>query len=126
MAIPPDTQLDDPDTQRDLRVVWLACTGPCLWLSLLTVIYAVSDHECGRSTAPYSWALTGLGILGSAAALVALLRARREHELPAPHTPKRKAARVQTMIDAGLALNALSLVLLVGFLAPLVFLRPCE
>jgi hypothetical protein len=126
MAIPPDTQLDDMETRRDLRLVWLACVGPCLWLTLLAVVYAVSDHECGSPTARYSCALTALGMLSTFGALWALERMRRRHESQVTALPDCKVERVRTMLHGALALNALSLVLLAGFLAPLIFLRPCE
>ncbi|MDB4990669.1 MAG: hypothetical protein JWN04_5847 [Myxococcaceae bacterium] len=126
MGIPPDTDMSDPGLRRDLLLSGLGFVGPSLWFSLLGLVYAVSDHECGKDTAWISVGLTSAGMLGALAAALALLSLRRTLHDALAAMPSLQAARIRLMLQLGLGLNGLSFVLLLGFMAPLLFLRPCE
>jgi hypothetical protein len=126
MGIPPDTDLSTPDARRDLTLTALCFVGPGLWFALLSVVYATSSHECGRPIAWLSIVLTGCGMLGALGAALGLLRLRHGVESVLPSLARYKAARLRLMLRAGLGLNLLSFVLLLGFLVPLLSLVPCE
>ena len=70
--------------------------------------------------------LTACGLLGTLGALYGGTRMRRGLLAAQPEMHAHKAARVRLMVQVGLGLNALCFVLQLGFLAPLLFLRPCE
>jgi hypothetical protein len=121
MAIPPSTSLD-ADQKRQLSLSVLIALGPTLWFFDLVAMYAVSTHECGAPLATLSLALAIVSALGTAGALgaTAYLHSRF---VPSAAPGARSYA---FMLQLSFLLNALALVLLLGFLAPLLVLRPCE
>src|ERR1700712_4221797 len=119
MGIPPSTDLSSPEVKRDLSLTALCCVGPSLWFALLGVVYASSSHECGSAIAWRSIVLTGAGMLGALGAALGLLRLQHRLEPELPSLADYKASRLRLMLRAGLGLNLLSFVLLLGFLVPL-------
>jgi hypothetical protein len=126
MPTPPVSDARTPSARRDLWLSALVCLGPLLWFASLGALYALSTHECGTQVPTRSWLLWSLA--SAACALVTLLswRERRHAAGQAPDTSATKAKRVRFMQEAALGLNALCLVLLLGFVVPLLGLRPCD
>lgn len=122
MAIPPETVVQSEE-RRSLALIGLAALGPTLWFFDLVVAYAVSTHECGGGLARISIALTALSALGTTGALWGTARMRAQLE----ESPRATRSReLGFLIQASYMLNALALLLLFGFAAPLSLLRPCE
>jgi hypothetical protein len=126
MTLPPTSEPTAPEARRDLRLTWLGSAGPCLWFALLVGLYIVAGHECGSPSARWSWWLWAVGALACAATCALGLRKRRRESASPSDVQRQKAKRVHFMLDVSLALNLLSLVLLLGFAVPLYLLRPCE
>jgi uncharacterized membrane protein YidH (DUF202 family) len=113
MAIPPSTELD-ARARTHVGLTALTVSGLLLWLLDLSAVYAISTHECEAPR--FSWGITiGSTVLTAAAlAYTAALR-------------KRAWDRQQSfLLQMALMLNAMALLLLLGFAAPLAVLRPCE
>jgi uncharacterized membrane protein YidH (DUF202 family) len=113
MAIPPSTEFD-ARARKHLGLTALTVSGLLLWLFDLCAVYAISTHECDAPR--YSWGLTiaATAITAGALAYTASLR-------------KRAWDRQQSFqLQIALMMNALALLLLLGFAAPLAVLRPCE
>jgi hypothetical protein len=121
MAIPPQTQLDD-EHRRQLAVSLLTAAGPLLWFTDLVAMYAVSNHECGAPLATGSLCLGVVAVLGTTAALYATATLKKR----LASAPVRHDRSYTFLLQLSFWLNALALVLLLGFAAPLLALRPCE
>jgi hypothetical protein len=114
MSLPPDSGATARMARTELWVTMLTGAGPLLWFAALVIMYAVCAH--GRSWDPaLSWPVLAVSIAASTAALVKLVSMARA--LPA--TPSPLDTRAKFMRWGGVALNVLSLVLLVGLGIPL-------
>jgi hypothetical protein len=113
MALPPTTELDTR-AKHQLGLMALLSFGPLAWFLDLLAVYAVSSHECDVPT--FTIALTIAGVLLTALALALSVALQRR-----PHDRQRAF-----LIELALMLNALALLLTLGFIAPVALLRPCE
>jgi hypothetical protein len=124
MSMPAQPDAATPSAGRDLRLTLLCVAAPSLWLTLLAVLYALSDRHCERGSGPL-WALFGVGMFVCCGLGAASLRAWLEQ--PASETPVApNAQRVRFQIALGLLLNLISTLLCIGLAVPLLALRRCQ
>jgi hypothetical protein len=109
-----------PLSRAALRLLALMVVGPTAATAVLTLLYAWSDRHCERGSGPL-WALLSGAALLVAASFVWLWRHRRAlTDHPQRHE------RELFLTHVGLALNVVSLLLVISFASPLLHLRPCQ
>ena len=124
MSMPAQPERWNASTRNDLYLTLLCIAAPSVSLTLLTVLYALSDRHCERGSAAL-WALSIVSTLVCAGLSAASLRLWL-HKPEAAGLPRPSAARVRFQILLGLLLNLISTLLCVGLALPLLVLRRCQ
>jgi hypothetical protein len=115
MSIPPDSRASVADARHEQWLLGLSFLGPMLWFVALVLLYWLTE-KCRTGAHIWTWLTFGLCSAGAMASLLALLQRQGAEQQP----------YLQFIARAGIALGGLSLVLLVGFLFPLLGLNLCE
>jgi hypothetical protein len=126
MSIAEEPRLSDEKPRRDLWLVGSSTFGPLLWFTALLILYALAARDCPPFSRWLSWGLLAMTMAGCGASLVVLRRLGQTIQQQHDALPQHEWQRARFMVHAGLALNVLSLLLLLGFGMPLLMLRPCE
>jgi hypothetical protein len=108
----------DASDQRALRTSLLAALGPTLTLVALLAGYALSARVCEHANRRWIGGLIALAVVGSACAIVALMRQR--------HGARDVSAGLRFVLLAGLALAGFCLCVLLGFALTLTTVVRCD
>jgi hypothetical protein len=125
MSMPGPSHAHAPSSRAQLRLSLAACAGPTLWLCLLVLLYALGDRRCELGLAPLAWAWGLLSVFTLAPGLF-LLAQRKRRDQAAPVVTPRPQDGLHFLVALGLLLHLISLLLCLGLVLPLFFLRPCQ
>ena len=116
MPLPERADLTLPETRRALIYAGLALFGPSVWYLALLAGYAASSHVCEPSGRFILGSSVLFGLIGSAlAAMACALLLRQFRRDPEPWN----APRAGFLLSSGLAFNAFSSLLMIGFVIAL-------
>jgi hypothetical protein len=113
-----------PLSRAALRLLALIVVGPTVAMAVLMLLYAWSDRQCERGSGPLWTLLSGAALL--VAASFAWLWRRRRALTAHPQRGRPFQERELFLTQVGLALNVVSLLLVISFASPLLHLRPCQ
>lgn len=123
MPLPPESNASTPRARADFQLFAWASSGPLCWFLGLVLLYSLNARECQGWVPVTSWSVYGACVLVHALSLWMLSRASFAAQ---PRPDGRSAERVEFMRFGGIALSALTLIVLAGFAFPLLMMGPCE
>jgi hypothetical protein len=126
MPHPPDTEVAAPVLCRELALVGQIALGPAASFVALLALYYRTGEKCTGASRFALAALPLVAGLVAGAALWAALRSLRRAQREAHDRPPRTTTRTRFMVHCSFALNGFALLLVLGLLIPVLFLRPCE
>src|SRR5688500_17933100 len=120
-----DSQPLSPGARLGLTLTIAASLGPLLWFSAQLVLYAYTARDCAHVVPLSIWSVLAGAVLLCTATIFYLCRlasrlSKRQNEMS-----RQEWRRTRLMVFGAIALDVLSLVLLLSFAVPIVVLRPC-